>query len=150
MFRHPLINRNSFDDIFRLPVIVETNATILSKHVNSLAWKVGQQQAEIFQLRRQLNRFRQFFKSEEADLIAKGEMVPKSDAEDLCKLEMEGDEIMAEDEDDDGEPIGEGIDVNIEEIFFPENSKDGDEGEGGFYDEEDTMDQEEDENYENN
>lgn len=52
--------------------------TVLTRQLDAVAWKVGQQQAEMFQVKKELNRFRQFFSVEEADLIAQGLMIPKT------------------------------------------------------------------------
>lgn len=55
---------------------LKRNLEQTNKFLDCVGWKVGQQQAEIIQMRRELARFRQFFTVEEADLIGKGQMVP--------------------------------------------------------------------------
>ena len=65
----------------------EGNQSTAQNKLDALAWKLGQQQAKIFQLQKQLERFKQFFTPEEAELIAAGEMVPKASEAVTYKVE---------------------------------------------------------------
>lgn len=78
----------------------------MARQVESLAWKVGQQQAELFHLQMQLKRFKQFFKAEDAEAIAKGKMVPNKASFKQESAAEVGDVADAEEE------------APIEEIFF--------------------------------
>lgn len=84
----------------------DTPVTIMARQVESLAWKVGQQQAELFHLQMQLKRFKQFFKAEDAEAIAKGKMVPNKASFKQESAAEVGDVADAEEE------------APIEEIFF--------------------------------
>lgn len=96
--------------------------------IDDLAWKVCDQQAEIFRLNREIKRFKQFFSTEEAQSIQAGdnEMMMKAEVmvdsdesgvkeealRDSSGEEEDTDEDMEEDPDDDDEEYEPDEDIN--------------------------------------
>lgn len=110
---------------------IQRDLQLKSRYLDSLGWKVGQQQAEIFRLNRQLARFRKFFSPEEAVLIAEGQMVPVGTEREAVKEEI-GEPQDGEADDDDVLPTDEMLGLYVPENDAADYFEDDDDEEDGL------------------